>query len=86
MFVMLQEVEWQHGMDGQGRKDKAPLASQGQHPRARLARAASMLEACRQTADPRARQLCLDRPVGGPLGPSTRDGKEAVRRVLGKVA
>lgn len=83
---MLQEVEWQHGMDGQGRKDRAPLASQGQRPGARLARAASMLEACCQTAVPRARQLCLDRPVGGPLVPSPRDSKGAVRRVLGKAA
>ena len=64
MFVMLQEVERDRGMDGQGRKDRAPLALQGHRPGAGLARAASMLDACCQTAVPRARWLCLDRPAG----------------------
>lgn len=64
MFVVLQEVERECGMDGQGRKDRAPLALQGQRPGAGLARAASMLEACRQTAVPQAGWLCLDRPAG----------------------
>ena len=51
--------------DGQpGQEGQSPAGLARPAPGAGLARAASMLEACRQTAVPQAGWLCLDRPAG----------------------
>ena len=86
MFVVLQEVERECGMDGQGRKDRAPPALQGQ----RLEPGWPGQPACWRLAA-RLQSLRLGGCAwtdlqGGPLVPSTCGGEGGVCRVLGKAA